>query len=155
MHYFKRLPHAALFLALTLAGCSGGGGGGANPAPAPTPSLGPSATIDTTASTNRPASSIVFQTDGTATITQSNNNHSGTVSASITNQFFADLKANLPVSSYPTSTSNCAKSTSFGTTITITYAGSTTGDVSCPGTNTNTMTIYNDVQQIKSALNVS
>ncbi len=156
MQHLKRLPLAAMLLATALAACSGGGGGGSSapiPTPTPTASLGPSATIDTSGSTNTAASSVVVQTDGSASVSQANNNHSGSISAALASQFFNDLKANVPVSGYPIS-GTCSKPASFSTTTTITYLGSKSGDVSCPPNNSTTTTIYNDVQQIKGALNV-
>ncbi len=160
----------ALILTLATAACGGGGGGGGgaptavptavptptpapSPSPTPKPTLGPSATISDSGSTNRAAFTIVMQTDGTAQVTQKNATRSGTVSASTTNTFFSDLNANLPVSKLPIS-SMCTKSSSFGSTTTITYQAATTGDVSCPPTGSSTATVFNDVQQIESALNL-
>jgi len=157
MENFRRLPRAALLLVTALAGCGGGGGGGGTPGPTPaatsTATLGPSATISDSGSTNRKAFTIIVQTDGSASVSQNNANRTGTISVSLANQFFSDLRANVPVSKYPISPT-CSKSASFGSTTTIAYQGSTSGDVSCPPTNSSTSIVYNDVQQIESALTI-
>ncbi len=146
----------ALLLMLVTAACSGGGGGTVPvsvPTPTPKPTLGPSATISDSGSTNRAAFTVVVQTDGTAQVTQNNATRSGTISASTVNTFFSDLMANSPVSKLPIN-SACAKSASFGSMTTVVYQGSTSGDVSCAPSGSSTATVYSDVQQVEMALSL-
>jgi hypothetical protein len=47
----------------------------------------------------------------------------------------------------------CTKSASYGTSTTITYLSSTSGDVSCPPTSTSpAQTLYTDTQNIENQL---
>jgi hypothetical protein len=88
--------------------------------------------ISVSASTNTSAYAILLQGSDSATYTQSGGQaQPATVTAADATQFFNDLNANTPVSSVQT-VPNCVKSASFGTTTTLTYEGSTSGDISCP-----------------------
>jgi hypothetical protein len=142
--------------AIFLASCSGGGSSGPT-SPAPTPSPSPtlaSATITKSASTNTQGYTITLLSSGAATITVgSNPATSGTASSSVTSQFFGDLNANTPVADI-TTYGPCTKSASFGSTTTVTYAGYTTGDISCPAPSSPApvTTIYTDVQNVETSL---
>ena len=75
----------------------------------------------------------MLQPGGFAAYTQNGTTTNTLIPTADAAAFFGYLKADAPVSSLPTTT--CPKSASFGTATTIVYAGSTSGDVSCPAQN--------------------
>ena len=120
-----------------LAACTGGGGA---PIAAPTPTPLP-ATFNTSGSTNTTPFTFVIHFDGSVNITGWGPGQIATVApAGMTSQIYGDILANLPVSNLPTCTlfsynisgCDCAKATSFATTLTIAYDRYTSGDISCP-----------------------
>lgn len=140
--------------------CSGGGssGGDTTPKPTATPTASPTpastapATISVSSSTNTAAYTIVLQTSGSAVATQNGVSTSGTVTSSVTAQFFADLAQNSPIDNVQTN-NGCTKSASYGTTTQLTYMGYTTGDISCPPTATSpAQTLYTDAENVEKQL---
>ena len=128
-------------LALALGACGSGGG---SIAPGGTP---PPATFNTSGSTNSKPFTFVIQFDGTVSITQDGQTQTSVASTSSTSRFYEDVDANLPVSNLATTI--CAKSASFGTATTITYRGSTSGDISCSNSPAASQ-IWNDIQALES-----
>ena len=139
--------------AAATAACSGGGGGGGGGTPStPAPTFSP-ATINDSGSTNTDKFSIVVNANDAVAITQTSHTtqqvttRNGTATGASVTQLYADLNANLPVSSLATTTS-CQKSTSFGTYTTVTYDGSSSQDISCPNS-TATQNVFTDVRNIE------
>ncbi len=145
-----------LTLAASLLGaCSGGGSSSpartATPSPSPTgsPTPGP-VTISDGGSTNRKAFSIVINFDDTTTVTQDGATRNATPTASSVSQLYNDILANVPLSNVAT-LNGCTKSASYGSTTSLTYAGSSTQDISCPPSTTSpAQTLFNDVEAIES-----
>jgi hypothetical protein len=147
------------FLALCAA-CSGGGGSGTQPAaptstrtPTPAPTATPAPTGPVTAavssSTNVHGYAILLQQNAKARLTQDGYVQTTTIPTADAAQFFKDLDAYSPIKDIAT-VNNCLKSASYGTTMTLTYAGSTSGDVSCPPSSTSPAEVlYGDEQQVE------
>jgi len=68
------------------------------------------------------------------------------VPASLVKQFYADLDAAQPLASQPHGV--CAKSASFGSTLTIEFHNQKTPDLSCPGDNAKLQSLGRDAQKI-------
>jgi len=84
-----------------------------------------------------------------ATFTQNGYSQTVPVSSTDASTFFTDLNANTPVSGVQTQPS-CNKSSSFGTTTTLVYMASTSGDVSCPpSAQSPAQTLYTDANKIE------
>ena len=134
--HFQRAAAAASSLSALLAACSGGNAPSpfaprSKPTPTSAATPGP-VLVSVSASTNTSAYTILLQQSDSATYTQSGGQaEPATVPAADATQFFNDLNANTPVSGVQTLTA-CVKSASFGTTTTLVYEGSTSGDISCP-----------------------
>jgi len=96
---------------------------------------GPAATIVNSGSTNMPGFRISVERSGIATHTtmargsQPAKNRNAKIPAALLQRFFADLEGARPLSELPAP--RCMKSASFGTTLTVEFAGQSTPDLSC------------------------
>ncbi|BAY26700.1 hypothetical protein NIES2100_65160 [Calothrix sp. NIES-2100] len=76
----------------------------------------------------------------------------GKLPEKLTKRFFHDLKVAEPLSSLPVKP-DCVKSTSFGTTTTVSIGGQQSSDISCPG-NPKARRLEDDAIAITKALKV-
>lgn len=98
------------------------------------------AVIDNSGSTNTPGYRITIERSGTAEYSAKSRRPSPEsakpvrrkLSAALVKRLYSDLDAAKPLSALPPQ--HCVKSASFGSTLTIEYAGNTTPDLSCPST---------------------
>jgi hypothetical protein len=107
------------------------------------------AVIVNSGSTNLPGYSIAVDRSGEVKGAYSNGNElkqKHRVPASLVKQFYADLDAAQPLESQPHGV--CAKSASFGSTLTIEFHNQKTPDLSCPGDNAKLQSLGRDAQEI-------
>ncbi|MCF4968207.1 hypothetical protein [Nostoc sp. CMAA1605] len=90
------------------------------------------AVIVNSGSTNTIGYRIYVSPTGEANYVDGKGSGKGKLPKKISQKFFNDLKAAEPLSSLPVKQS-CVKSTSFGTTTTISLGGQQSPDISCPG----------------------
>jgi hypothetical protein len=92
-----------------------------------------SATIANSGSTNTSGFRIVIEKSGNAeyTLTKQKETKRLTIAKALVERFYKDLAAAQPFSALPQQ--KCAKSTSFGTTLTVQFGDEETPDLSCPG----------------------
>jgi hypothetical protein len=107
------------------------------------------AVIVNSGSTNVPGYRIAVDRSGKVRGAYSNGNElkqKHRVPASLVKQFYADLDAAQPLASQPHGI--CAKSASFGSTLTIEFHNQKTPDLSCPGDNAKLQSLGRDAQKI-------
>jgi hypothetical protein len=132
--------------------------------PTPTPAVTPTAIPTVTpvptgpvsaivsSSTNVHSYTILLQQNASATLTQNGYTGTATIPATDSARYFEDLNAYSPLADVAT-LPTCAKSASYGTRTMLTYAGSTSGDVSCPPSTTAPAGIlYDDEQAVEADL---
>jgi hypothetical protein len=118
------------------------------------------AVIENSGSTNTPGYRLIVHASGSAEWAVSRRRHSpacsrnaGKLPSELTQRFFEDLRQLMPLSKLPVG--QCAKSVSFGTTLRVTYQGSTSPDLSCPASGNETDQLLNDLAAINKALGVN
>ncbi|BAY98464.1 hypothetical protein NIES37_24140 [Tolypothrix tenuis PCC 7101] len=104
-------------------------------------------------STNTIGYRIYVSPTGEANYVDGNGSGKGKLPEKLTNRFFRDLKAAEPLSDLPVKP-KCLKSTSFGTTTTVSLGGQQSTDISCPG-NAKARRLDNDAIAIAKALKVT
>ena len=115
------------------------------------------AVIQNSGSTNVPGFTIKIWSDGSAWSvplrhgTAAGAPATGTVPAQLTAKFFEDVRAAKRTGQL--AVKHCAKSASFGTSMTMTYHGWTSPDVTCPG-DAQVIALAADANQIAAALNL-
>ncbi|MBH8562963.1 hypothetical protein I8748_12350 [Nostoc sp. CENA67] len=110
------------------------------------------AVIVNSGSTNTIGYRIYVTPTGEANYVDGNGSGHGQLPKKLTKTFFHDLKVAEPLSSLPVE-QGCVKSTSFGTTTTISLGGQQSPDVSCPG-NQKARRLDTDIIAIAKALKV-
>lgn len=118
------------------------------------------AVIVDSGSTNTPGYRLVIQASGSAGWSVSRRRNSpacsrntGKLTSLLTQKFFRDLQTLMPLSKL--TVSPCAKSASFGSTLHVTYEGSTSPDLSCPAGGNEAGELLNDLAEINKALGVN
>jgi hypothetical protein len=96
---------------------------------------------------------IVVWLNGTAAYTACNRTGTGTISPTLTIQFFEHVILALPFSDLPIL--HCLKPTSFRTTTIVQYARLFTLDISCPSLDKHIADLFFDTTQIQQVLGFS
>lgn len=111
------------------------------------------ALIVNSGSTNTAGYTLRIYADGTTALLQANIPQHKRIARALVDHFFADLRAAGPLDALPSTF--CMKSASFGTTMTISYRGKTSPDVSCPGRSVSARALATDAGALADAAGVS
>ncbi|GBE91901.1 hypothetical protein [Nostoc cycadae] len=110
------------------------------------------AVVINSGSTNTIGYRIYVSPTGEANYVDGKGSGKGKLPEKFTKKFFQDLKIAEPLSSLPVKP-GCVKSTSFGTTTTISLGGEQSQDISCPG-NQKAQKLDRDIIEIAKILKV-
>lgn len=110
------------------------------------------ALITSTGSTNSRAFRISLTRDGRADVARGNSLETRYVPADLAERFFADLSAAMPLSQLATE-QPCFKSASFGNSVSVSYRGDRSPDLTCAA-GARAAVLRDDVAQITRALNL-
>jgi hypothetical protein len=119
-----------------------------------TPAGVPSTTaiVVNSGSTNFMGYQITVAPSGSVSYVMGKKSGKGKLTATLTQKFFQDIKAAMPLSQLPKQ--GCIKSTSFGTSTVIILGSERSPDVSCPGTPKETA-LNEDAEAIAKVLKIS
>jgi len=118
-------------------------------APAGVPST--TAIVVNSGSTNFMGYQIAVAPSGSVSYVMGKKSGKGQLTATLTQKFFQDIKAAMPLSQLPKQ--GCIKSTSFGTSTVIILGSERSPDVSCPG-NPKQMALNEDAEAIAKLLKI-